>query len=120
MQRLWIPGKLPGLNQLLGKHHHAYNRTKRALAEEIHLLARAQGFRALEKAHFLFVHHERARNRDPDNFCGGVQKIVLDALVEAKLLPQDGWKNVLSLSHSWLLDPKKPGIEVFADQDVKP
>jgi hypothetical protein len=53
---------------------------------------------------------ERDRRRDPDNFCGGSAKLVLDGLVKCRVLPNDGWGGVLSLSYQW--EVGEPCIEV--------
>jgi hypothetical protein len=62
-------------------------------------------------AHVWFHIVERDERRDPDNFCGGSTKLVLDGLVRSGILPTDSWKGVLSLSYTWDVS-KRPGVLV--------
>jgi Holliday junction resolvase RusA-like endonuclease len=62
-------------------------------------------------AHVDFQICEVSRRRDPDNFCSGASKLVLDALVKARVLPNDGWDGVLSISYSWAV-AERPSVRV--------
>lgn len=57
-------------------------------------------------AHVHFHIVEMDKLRDPDNFTTGTTKVVLDGLVNARVLRTDGWKGVLSLGYSWEVGPK--------------
>lgn len=120
MQRLWIPGPLPGLNDIIDAKgnrfrsgYDAYSSLKRKWGQTVALLARAQRFRRLEEGHFVYLFREPNRRRDPSNFVAGGVKIVEDALQEAELLPNDGWKQVLSIDPHWVPDPIRPGVSLF-------
>ena len=98
---MWVPGRLPGLNELLREkanvhgRWNGYNEIKCQWYGQIQLLARAKqvdrqgpGF-----ATFLFV--EPNAKRDPDNIVAGGVKLLLDSLVGSGVLLGDGWTHVL-------------------------
>lgn len=108
-QELIIPGPLLGLNDCMG--HGAYGfmkhaKGKKLWTERIALLAKAQGFRPVSRAHFSYLIIEPNRRRDPSNFCFGAAKFIEDALQAAGLLQGDGWEHVLSFTFSWETGPK--------------
>ena len=114
-QKLWIPHKLPGLNQMLkskGSGKHAYNREKRQIQQEIYWLCIEQGITWMEKAWFRFVWVEAKKNRDPDNIAAA-RKYILDGLVEARRLAGDRWKNILGWQDEFKVNKEAPGVEVY-------
>lgn len=99
-QTLFIPGPLPGLNEILaaakegrGKHN-SYGRMKEKWDKRIVGHIRIQGIKPISNGRFGFLWIEKERRRDPDNIAAG-KKFILDALVTAGVLPSDGPKNVL-------------------------
>lgn len=116
-QVLWIPGPLPGLNDLLaakGSGHgraNAYARLKARWTDHIALLARAARLRPVAAAEITFAWCERNRRRDPDNIAAGGRKLVLDALVAAGVLPNDGWGQVREWTDTFELT-RTPGVRV--------
>lgn len=100
---LWVPGKLPGLNELVNaKASHGpkvprgvvYNNLKKTVQERVGLCAQAQKFR-VTGAHFNYLLVESDMRRDPSNVAGAAIKMIEDALQVTKLLQNDGWKQVL-------------------------
>ena len=59
---------------------------------------------------YLFV--EPNRKRDKDNIAGFAHKVIQDALVQTRVLENDGWENIISFSDSFAVDKNKPRIEV--------
>lgn len=125
---LYLPGPLPTLNDILrkkgnmgrgkGKRWNSYADLKRSWGEIIGNLAKAQNFGGVPvPAAFTFIHYEPHMNRDPDNFTGGVSKLVLDALQHAKLIDGDGWAHVKGLTHYWTVDEEEPGIVLVVGQE---
>ena len=122
IETLWIPGRLPGLNEIIeargsasGKAN-AWASMKKKLQGTIALLARAHGVGRWTAAHFAYVHFEPNRMRDPSNFCSGAQKVVEDALQKAKLIPNDGWRQVLSFQHLWHVSDDPGTMVVLSDE----
>lgn len=91
----------------------AYASLKRMWHTRIALCAAQQGFKLVGPSHFLYVHYEIARKRDPSNFCSGAQKLIEDGLQAAFVLKNDGWKDILSFRHLWTVRTPKPGVMVY-------
>jgi hypothetical protein len=117
IQTLHIPGVIPSLNKLSsasvvttkrGKKLTKYGTAKKAWTGRIALLARVK-LKPVVAAYFTFVHVCADRRTDPDNFCGVAQKVTLDGLKKAKVIPNDGWGQVLGLAHYWSVG-ERPGF----------
>lgn len=111
-----IPGRLPGLNEIIEANrsnryegaNQKKNETRRCALEIIR-----QTRETIRRPFYVVVAwYERDLRRDPDNVCAGI-KFVLDALVEVGRIPNDTRKFVLGIDHSFL-DPDKqnPRVEV--------
>jgi hypothetical protein len=115
---LWVPGPLPGLNELIaaakghGGRGYAYAKLKRSWTDTVILLARSARLKPVERVKLHFLWCERNRKRDPDNVAAGGRKLVLDGLVAAGVLPGDGWANIVSWSDSFAVG-EKPGVSVL-------
>ncbi len=91
----------------------SYNRLRR-----VHLDALVVQLRALRlltvdaPATFTFSWAEPDRHRDPDNIAAGGTKLVMDALVDAGVLPKDGAAYVAELHHGFRYDRGATGSGV--------
>lgn len=56
------------------------------------------------------------KRRDLDNISSFGRKVIQDALVQAKVLKNDGWKNIIRFSDDFYLDPDNPRIEVDIEE----
>jgi len=114
---LFIPGQLPGLNELIsaakgyGGKGLGYSKLKRKWTDSIARLAKSKKIPAVTVAQFRFLWVEPNRKRDPDNIAAGGRKLILDALVKAKVLPDDGWDEVWGWTDSFGIN-KHPGVRV--------
>lgn len=117
-QVLWVPGPLPSLNELLagraGGAGNSYARTKKKWTNDIALLAKAARLRPMTSARIRFVWHEKHRRRNPDNFSSGGRKLVLDALVMAGVLANDGWDEVAGFIDQWMVS-SNAGVMVILE-----
>jgi hypothetical protein len=118
MQRLWVPGKLPSMNELLGARragkHDGYNRIKKEWEQTVAWNALAQGFRPVGPSHFAYLYYRDSARGDPSNFMFGAIKIIEDALVGAKMLANDGQKHVLSITLGWKVSERSQGVVLLA------
>ena len=126
VHQLWIPGPMPGMNEIIdakgtvrktrgGKRFDMYQKLKKDWSERIAIYVRQAHFPRLVGPHeFFFEHREPHRQRDPDNFTGGAHKLILDALQEAGILENDGWKQVVSFQDMWTVDAERPGVLMTA------
>lgn len=113
---LWIPGPLPGLNEMIaaakgcGGRGLAYSRMKKEWTMTIKFLAQAAQWRPMRAARFAFLWVERNRSRNPDNIAAG-RKFIFDGLVAAKVLSNDGWGEIRSWTDTFAVGDK-PGVRV--------
>ncbi len=118
-QRLWIPGPLPGMNEIIaaaksGGKGRVYAAMKASHTSAVTLFARKARLKPIDFAVFGFDWHEPTRRRDPDNLMAGA-KFILDGLVKAGVIPNDGWDNVGGLVHCWTLS-KNRGVHVTIEE----
>ena len=122
-EALWIPGHMPDLNELLtakatvynSKSHKRQNRygtLKSTWCGKIAMLAHLQLQKKYERAEIRYVFYEDNKKRDPSNFSFGAIKFIEDALVDANIIPGDGWKNIAKFTIEWHVG-KPSGIAVF-------
>lgn len=115
---LTIPGRLPGLNDYIAAER--ANRHKgakmKAVNEDIAVISIRQCMRGvrIEKPVFMeYTWVEPDKRRDKDNISSFGRKVVQDALVDAGVLKDDGWKYVVGFSDRFEVDKKNPRIEVL-------
>jgi Holliday junction resolvase RusA-like endonuclease len=106
-----VPGRLPGANDILRKHHMVYSTLKKEWGRRIALQILVAKLRPVGYCRIEFVWHELTEKRDPDNVIFG-QKFVLDALRDTKIVRDDSRKFIHSLTHRVIVDPSRPGVEV--------
>lgn len=122
MISLWVPGPLPGMNELIaaaksgrGKGN-AYSRLKAEWTDAVIALANSSKLPPLKRSVvFRFTWVEKDRRRDPDNVAAGGRKLILDGLVAAGVLRGDGWRYVQSWTdhfYVWHEGLKGPGCGV--------
>lgn len=145
-QQLWVPGPLPGLNEVveaakgtgssIGRkqardlamdrvlwrqprkifhRQDGYVTMKRDLTTLVKNLAVRARLKPMEAAHFLYAFRERNKKRDKSNIFTAV-KFIEDGLVAAKVIENDGWKQILSISMDFQV-ASAPGIMVFMTDD---
>jgi len=111
---LTIPGRLPGLNEIIAaaKSHYAkYSTEKKEYTEEVAWLAKHARLPKFEKARLVITWFEPDRRRDPDNIMAG-QKFILDGLVAAGAIPNDSQKYIQGIVHRFRVDKRNPRVEV--------
>ena len=117
-QSLWIPGPLPGLNELLAAARSAHGRgsayasLKRQWGDTVWALAKAAKLKPVACAELVFEWREPNRRRDPDNVSSAGRKLILDGLVKAGVLSGDGWEGIYSFQDWWFVDRMEPGVLV--------
>lgn len=110
--KLTVPGTLPSMNEVIAKSKNFgnYNKIKQKYTQLV--VEQSKGLPAIESADFLFEWYCENKRKDPDNIAGGGTKAILDGLVEAGVLPNDGWKQVKRIDHRFHIDKENPRIEV--------
>ncbi len=134
----FVPGKVPSLNELLdakggtndkkrllilrhlpkkGKQPapqwvHAYNDIKQSWKRRT-IAAIGTPFVRVKAAYFGYVIVEQEKRRDPSNICSSAIKFIEDGIVEAGVMKDDGWENVLGIRVHWVhRAQREPGIYV--------
>lgn len=116
MIRLIIPGRLPGLNEYIAvERNNRYKaaKLKRDTEQRILLVAKSQlrGVRFSEPVIMRYTWVEPDQRRDKDNIAFA-KKFVQDALVRAKVLRDDGWREIKDFTDRFSVDKKDPRVEI--------
>ena len=114
--RLVIPGRLMGLNEYirLCRGNKYLAASKKAQTENIIILHIRSQLRKkkFEKKIFLkFSWYEQNKKRDLDNIAFA-HKFILDALVKANTIDNDGWANIGGFEDNFYIDKSNPRVEV--------
>ena len=71
----------------------------------------------IKKQVFITYHFfEPNSRRDIDNICGYFHKIFADALVQAGIIENDGWKNIRGMADYFDVDKANPRIEIEIEE----
>ena len=124
MYKFWIPGRLPGLNEILkargtskmrGKaQYSAYTDMKRQTDTRITFAILAARLPKLKRITLHFEYIEPNKKRDPDNIAAG-KKFILDALQDSSIIENDGWEQIAGWHDSFKVD-KNDGVMVTINE----
>jgi hypothetical protein len=118
--RFTIPGELPNLNDVINKskiHWAAYSKIKK----DATMLVRyaANKLPVYKNKIFLDItYYVRNKRKDMDNIAFA-KKFILDGLVEAKKIKNDGWGEIAGWKENFKVDKKNPRIEVIIKGEEK-
>lgn len=124
---LFIPGKVPSLNDLLYAKTttnksgggwllnrnkkkqtfvwNGYNDIKKDWSSRVvAAVEKAGGLPPYNKAYFSYLVVEQNKKRDPSNICATAIKFIEDALIKCKVIINDGWTEVLGINVHWTLN----------------
>ena len=111
-QSFFVPGPLPGANDIVRKHHMVYSRLKAQWTTTIgQCILAAKLQRVNTYCRLEFVWHEANNKRDDDNVMFA-QKFILDALKTTRIIRDDRRQFIYSLTHRVIVDPAMPGVDV--------
>lgn len=108
-----VYGTLPDMNEIIkvSKSHFAvYAKLKKKHTQQV--VDSIKELPAVQSADFLFQWYLPNKRKDPDNVAAGGTKMLLDGIVEAGVLPNDGYKQVKQITHKFYVDKDNPRIEV--------
>jgi len=102
---LVVKGKYPSLNEYIGKcrtHPQAGNTMKHKYQNMVlaDILEQTRRLRIDSKIILHYTFYEQNKKRDKDNVSGFFHKIFQDALVQARIIPNDDWKYIEGFSDS--------------------
>lgn len=101
-----------------GQRWNGYSDFKKKWQNIIAHHAFAQKFPAIESGYFTYLFVEPNRQRNPSNVQAGAVKLIEDALVECKLMPNDGWKQVQGICGHMTVDDGDGVLLVITEDDV--
>lgn len=111
-----IRGTLPGLNELIEaerRNRFIGAKLKKQYEAVVMRAARSLGNVEFEELVYMVYHwYEKDRRRDKDNICAFGRKVIQDALVKARFLRNDGWKNIAGFEDRFYVDKDKPRVVV--------
>lgn len=115
--RIVIPGELPDLNTIIAEakkgrgRYQPYNEMKREHTENIAWVAKSETKKKLKRIDLEITWVCKDRRKDKDNIMAGT-KFILDGLVVAGVIPNDGWKEIGRISHDFKVNKHNPRVEV--------
>ncbi|MEG3071052.1 MAG: Holliday junction resolvase [Peptococcaceae bacterium] len=112
-----IPGDLPDLNEIIEaakSHYMVYAAMKKVHTEKVAWVAKSAG--RFKKVDVAIRWVCKDRRKDKDNIIAGT-KFILDGLVVAGVLPNDGWRHIGNIRHSFGVDKHDPRVEVIIGSD---
>lgn len=72
--------------------------------------------RIKKKIKMQYKWYEPNSRRDLDNISSFGRKVIQDALVNAKIITDDEWKNIIGFSDEFYVDKENPRIEVVIEE----
>ena len=109
-----IPGELPDLNQIIAEsknHWGSYSSLKKANTQLVAFCTKQAKVKQYKKIDLEITWYCKNRRKDKDNIMAGT-KFILDGLVQAGVIQNDGWANVGDIRHKFDVDKQEPRIEV--------
>lgn len=116
--KLVIPGQLPTLNEIINEakaHWNNYRVQKEDSTDKVAWAAIEAGLPRLNAVKLDITYYRKNRRNDPDNIAAA-KKFILDGLVAAGVLENDGWKQVRGWTEAWEVDKKNPRTEIILEE----
>ena len=116
--KIVIPGELPDLNTIIAESKKGrgkwqpYNEMKQEYTNIVAWIAKSEIKKQLKKIDLTITWICPNRRKDKDNISGGGTKFILDGLVQAKVIENDGWKQIGDIYHKFKIDKHNPRVEV--------
>lgn len=121
MVKFTIWGQLPGLNEFIDANRRNYHAGAKLKKEAQFLVVTAarkglKRWRPSGPVWMTYRWYEPNQRRDKDNISAGGRKIIQDALVEAGVLQNDGWREIRGFTDEFYIDKNEPRIEVEIEE----
>lgn len=112
---LIIEGELTDLNTFNRASYQSRwnaNSIKKTETEKVARLAKSQLKPLNPPIYIEYRFYVKDRRKDPDNIVFA-RKFINDGLVDAGIIPNDGWKEIDGWNDVWLVDKENPRVEVI-------
>ena len=113
-----IPLPLMTLNQYTSKqrvNHYVGNKAKRDCTNKcsFHISkSMREGFTMDTPVKLKFVWYYKNKRQDPDNIAFQ-KKFILDGMIKAKLIKNDGWSQITGFVDEFKIDKKNERVEIY-------
>lgn len=117
MTKLVIQGELPDLNTIINKakikarKYQAYSQLKEKYTDLVAWSAIEQKVKKYKKIDLDIMFYCKNKRKDKDNIIAGT-KFILDGLVKAGIIKNDGWKEIGNFNFDFKVDKQNPRIEI--------
>lgn len=116
--KIVIPGELPDLNTIIAESKRGrgkwqpYNEIKQEYTNIVAWIAKSEIKKQLKKIDLTITWICPNRRKDKDNIMAGGLKMILDGLVVAGVVKNDGWSEIGSINNHFEVDKDNPRVEV--------
>jgi len=110
-----IPGELPDLNQIIAEtkgHWGNYSTLKKTNTQIVAYCTKQATKRKYKKIDLDITWYCKDKRKDKDNIMAGGLKMILDGLVVAGVIKNDGWSEIGSINNHFEVDKDNPRVEV--------
>jgi len=110
-----IPGELPDLNQIIAEsknHWGSYSSLKKANTQLVAFCTKQATKQKYKKIDLEITWYCKDRRKDKDNIMAGGLKMILDGLVVAGVIKNDGWSEIGSINNHFEVDKDNPRVEI--------
>lgn len=122
-----IEGKFPSMNEFIDANRRSKgkwnkgNQLKQQSQDEIswQLLQQHRKLHIDKPVMLHYTFYEPNKKRDLDNISGYFHKVFQDALVHCGIIHNDSWQYIVGFSDEFLIDNKKPRIEIIIQEVIR-
>lgn len=115
-QRLIIRGQLAAANEIVNKNRlnrYAGAKQKKENTDIVAWECKAQKLQPFKnKIDLDITFYCKNRRKDKDNILSGAIKFILDGLIAAGIIVNDGWKEIGKFNFDFEVDKENPRIEI--------
>jgi len=118
-QTLVIKSELPDLNSYINTErsnkfaaHQLKKKATRAVQHEINLQISKFKVKKFKRIYLYIDYYCKDKRKDMDNVAFA-KKFILDGMVNAKVIPNDGWKQIAGWEERFYIDKNNPRIEIL-------
>lgn len=118
MIKIIVPGELPAMNEIIKaakSSPYVYSRLKKDNTNTIAWLSKNKP--NMRRIWLNITYVCANRKKDPDNIAVA-KKFILDGLVAAGVIPNDGWNEIAGWKEDFEVDKKDPRIEIVIEEVV--
>lgn len=113
-----IPTRLNNLNDYItadrtNRYKGAAMKARNEALVKVAIKQQMRSIRIERPVYMEYTWYERNKRRDLDNISSFGRKVIQDALVQTRVLVNDGWNEIVGFSDQFYVDAANPRIEVL-------